>query len=270
MVGRSEAMRRIFQLIEMAAPTKCRVLIAGESGTGKELIARAIHAQSPRRDRPFVEMNCGAIPSELIESEMFGHVKGAFTGAIAERKGRFETASSGTLFLDEIGDMTPMTQTKLLRVLQEGVVTPVGSSENKTVDARIVCATSPFPEIALRRFGRISTTASTSSRRRTTREARGHPDGGALLREWAKPALPRASISCADAMAGMCELGPRTPRRRLMVPASHGYLPSDALRQGQAHRAQARAVNVSTSCIFSNQSLDGRRGIWDRRRTLSR
>ncbi len=144
MVGRSEAMRRIFQLIEMAAPTKCRVLIAGESGTGKELIARAIHAESPRRDRPFVEMNCAAIPAELIESEMFGHVKGAFTGAISERKGRFEAASGGTLFLDEIGDMSPMTQTKLLRVLQEGVVSPVGSSDVRPVDVRIVSATSRY------------------------------------------------------------------------------------------------------------------------------
>jgi two-component system nitrogen regulation response regulator NtrX len=144
MVGRSGAMRRIYQLIEMAAPTKCRVLVAGESGTGKELIARAIHALSPRREKPFVELNCAAIPAELIESEMFGHVKGAFTGAIAERKGMFEAASSGTLFLDEVGDMSPMTQTRLLRVLQEGVLTPVGSSESRSVDVRIVSATSKY------------------------------------------------------------------------------------------------------------------------------
>ncbi|HJS59758.1 MAG TPA: sigma-54 dependent transcriptional regulator [Vicinamibacteria bacterium] len=144
MAGRSEAMRRIYQLIEMAAPTKCRVLVAGESGTGKELIARAIHALSPRRERPFVELNCAAIPSELIESEMFGHVKGAFTGAHQERKGVFEAASAGTLFLDEVGDMSPLTQTKLLRVLQEGVVTPVGSRESRAVDVRIISATSKY------------------------------------------------------------------------------------------------------------------------------
>ena len=100
MVGRSEPMRRIYQLIEMAAPTKCRVFIAGESGTGKELIAGAVHALSPRRERPFIELNCAAIPSELIESEMFGHVKGSFTGAVSDRKGKFEAATTGTLFLD--------------------------------------------------------------------------------------------------------------------------------------------------------------------------
>ena len=142
MVGRSEPMRRIYQLVEMAAPTKCRVFISGESGTGKELIARAVHAVSPRRDRAFIEINCAAIPADLIESEMFGHVKGAFTGAVGDRKGKFESASGGTLFLDEIGDMSLMTQAKLLRALQEGQVTPVGSSESRPVDVRIVSATS--------------------------------------------------------------------------------------------------------------------------------
>jgi two-component system nitrogen regulation response regulator NtrX len=141
MIGRSEPMRRIYQLVEMAAPTKCRVFISGESGTGKELIARAIHAVSPRRDRPFIELNCAAIPAELIESEMFGHLKGAFTGAVSDRKGKFESASGGTLFLDEIGDMSLMTQAKLLRVLQEGQVTPVGSSDSRPVDVRILSAT---------------------------------------------------------------------------------------------------------------------------------
>ncbi len=142
MMGRSEAMRRIYQLIAMSAPTKCRVFISGESGTGKELIARAIHALSPRLDRPFVELNCAAIPTELIESEMFGHVKGAFTGAVSDRKGRFEAAHGGTLFLDEIGDMSLATQSKLLRVLQEGVITPVGSVASRPADVRIVSATS--------------------------------------------------------------------------------------------------------------------------------
>src|SRR5687768_10947706 len=142
MVGGSEPMRRIYQLVEMASPTRCRVLITGESGTGKELIARAIHSLSPRRERPFVETNCAAIPSELIESEMFGHMKGSFTGATGDRKGKFESATGGTLFLDEIGDMSLVTQAKLLRVLQEGVVTPVGSSEPRKIDVRILSATS--------------------------------------------------------------------------------------------------------------------------------
>jgi two-component system, NtrC family, nitrogen regulation response regulator NtrX len=142
MVGRSPIMRRIYQLVEMAAPTKCRVFVTGESGTGKELIARAIHALSPRREKPFVELNCAAIPSELIESEMFGHVRGSFTGAVGDRKGKFEAAHAGTLFLDELGDMSLMTQAKLLRVLQEGMVTPVGSTDARPVDVRVVCATS--------------------------------------------------------------------------------------------------------------------------------
>jgi two-component system nitrogen regulation response regulator NtrX len=154
MLGRSEAMTRIYQLVEMAAPTKCRVFVSGESGTGKELIARAIHALSRRRDGPFIEINCAAIPAELIESELFGHVKGAFTGAAGDRKGKFESASGGTLFLDEIGDMSAMTQAKLLRVLQEGEIMPVGSSETRPVDVRIVAATSKnlLEEIAAGRF----------------------------------------------------------------------------------------------------------------------
>jgi two-component system, NtrC family, nitrogen regulation response regulator NtrX len=142
MVGRSEAMQRVYQLVDMVAPTRARVLISGERGTGKELVARAIHALSPRRERSFMQLNCAAVPAELIESEMFGHVKGAFTGAVADRRGTFEAANGGTLFLDEIGDMSVVMQAKLLRVLQEGEVTPVGSSKSRPVDVRILAATS--------------------------------------------------------------------------------------------------------------------------------
>jgi two-component system nitrogen regulation response regulator NtrX len=142
MVGRSDAMQRVYQLVDMVAPTRARVLISGERGTGKELVARAIHALSPRRDKPFVQMNCAAVPGELVESEMFGHVKGAFTGAVSDRRGTFETAHTGTLFLDEIGDMGLVMQAKLLRVLQEGQLTPVGSSKSKSVDVRVFAATS--------------------------------------------------------------------------------------------------------------------------------
>jgi two-component system nitrogen regulation response regulator NtrX len=125
----------------MAAPTNGRVLIFGENGTGKELVARTVHALSRRKNQPFVEVNCAAIPEELIESELFGHVKGAFTGAVADRKGRFEAAHNGTIFLDEIGDMSLKTQAKVLRVLQEQVTEPVGSTSRVQVDVRVLAAT---------------------------------------------------------------------------------------------------------------------------------
>jgi two-component system nitrogen regulation response regulator NtrX len=125
----------------MAAPTNGRVLIFGENGTGKELVARNIHALSRRRAGPFVEVNCAAIPEELIESELFGHVRGSFTGAVADRRGKFELAHGGTIFLDEIGDMSLKTQAKVLRVLQEQVMEPVGGSNRIRVDARVLAAT---------------------------------------------------------------------------------------------------------------------------------
>jgi len=125
----------------MATPTNGRVLIYGENGTGKELVARTLHAQSRRRSGPFIEVNCAAIPEELIESELFGHVKGAFTGAVADRRGRFEAASGGTIFLDEIADMSVKTQAKVLRVLQEQVIQPVGGLQVVRVDVRVVAAT---------------------------------------------------------------------------------------------------------------------------------
>ena len=128
MVGESYAMAQLREQIAMAAPTNGRVLIFGENGTGKELVARSIHSLSRRRNAPFVELNCAAIPEELIESELFGHMKGAFTGAVADRRGKFELADGGTLFLDEIGDMTLKTQAKVLRALQEQVVEPVGGT----------------------------------------------------------------------------------------------------------------------------------------------
>src|SRR5690606_35992290 len=123
------------------APTDARVLITGENGTGKELVARAIHRLSPRSDAPFIEVNCAAIPSELIESELFGHVKGSFTGAHEDRAGKFELADGGTLFLDEIGDMSLAAQAKVLRALQEGLVTRVGSGKTIRVDVRVLSAT---------------------------------------------------------------------------------------------------------------------------------
>jgi two-component system nitrogen regulation response regulator NtrX len=153
-VGSSVAIQQVIERIEKVAPTPARLLITGENGTGKELVARAVHRLSPRASRAFVEVNCAAIPSELIESELFGHVKGSFTGAFADRIGKFELADGGTLFLDEVGDMSTAAQSKVLRVLQEGVITPIGSSRSVKVDVRVIAATNKKleDEIAAGRF----------------------------------------------------------------------------------------------------------------------
>jgi formate hydrogenlyase transcriptional activator len=140
-IGHSAALQQVLEQVELVAPTDSSVLILGETGTGKELIARAIHNASPRRARPFINVNCAAIPLDLLESELFGHEKGAFTGAIAQRIGRFEAAHGGTLFLDEIGDIPLALQSKLLRVLQEREFERVGSCRTQRVDVRIVAAT---------------------------------------------------------------------------------------------------------------------------------
>ncbi len=141
MVGESYAMRQLREQVAMAAPTNGRVLIYGENGTGKELVARTIHALSRRRTAAFVEVNCAAISEELIESELFGHVRGAFTGAVADRRGKFDVADGGTIFLDEIGDMSRKTQAKVLRVLQEQTMEAVGGTARIKVDARVIAAT---------------------------------------------------------------------------------------------------------------------------------
>ena len=139
--GHSKATAELMQLVEKVAPTDASIFIQGESGSGKEVLARQIHRMSKRSDEAFVAVNCGAIPKDLLESELFGHRKGAFTGAISDRKGRFELASGGTLFLDEIGDMSMDLQVKLLRVLQERVIYPVGTSQSMEIDDRVIAAT---------------------------------------------------------------------------------------------------------------------------------
>ncbi|HHS14481.1 MAG TPA: sigma-54-dependent Fis family transcriptional regulator [bacterium] len=141
MVGSSEVMKRVYRLIDRMAGAQTMVLITGESGTGKELVARAIHMNHPRAGQPFVEVNCAAVPDTLIESELFGHVKGAFTGAMNNRKGKFQSADGGTLFLDEIGDLSLMAQAKILRVLENQEVTPLGSERTENVDVRVISAT---------------------------------------------------------------------------------------------------------------------------------
>jgi DNA-binding NtrC family response regulator len=140
-VGHDHRMLKIFDLVDAVADNRTTVLMTGESGTGKSLVARAIHHRSPRRDKPFVEVSCGALPETLLESELFGHVKGAFTGAISDKPGRFLSADGGTIFLDEINSASPAMQVKLLRVLQERSFEPVGSSETRTVDTRVILAT---------------------------------------------------------------------------------------------------------------------------------
>jgi len=149
-IGKSEVMLRIFDLVSQVAPSRSTVLIQGESGTGKELIAKALHANSPRKDKPFVPVNTGSMPSDLLESTLFGHVKGAFTSAIATKKGLFEVANGGTLFLDEIGNMGMDTQAKILRVLQDRRFTPLGGTQETQVDVRIVAATNVDLRTAVR------------------------------------------------------------------------------------------------------------------------
>jgi len=141
LVGSTPAMAKLRDTIELAAPTNATVLVVGESGTGKELVARAIHQRSPRRDQPFVQVNCAAIPEELIESELFGHEKGSFTGAVRKQTGKFVAADGGTIFLDEVGDMSARTQAKVLRVLESGDVEPVGADKVVRVNVRVVAAT---------------------------------------------------------------------------------------------------------------------------------
>jgi sigma-54 specific flagellar transcriptional regulator A len=148
-IGTSRAIKRIYELIEKVSNSDSTVLILGESGTGKELVAKNIHFKSVRADRPFIPVNCGAIPTELLESELFGHEKGAFTGAVASRIGRFELADGGTIFLDEIGEMQPILQVKLLRVLQERSFERIGGTKTVNVDVRIVAATNQNLEDAV-------------------------------------------------------------------------------------------------------------------------
>ena len=148
-IGRSAPMQEIFATIERVAPTRATVLVAGESGTGKDMIARAIHYHSPRRDRPFVKINCAALPENLIESELFGYEKGAFTGATVSKPGKFEQAHTGTAFLDEIGDVPPGTQVKLLRVLQERAFERLGSNQTREIDVRVIAATNADLRAAL-------------------------------------------------------------------------------------------------------------------------
>jgi sigma-54 specific flagellar transcriptional regulator A len=210
--GRSPLVRALHHLIDQVAEHDTNVLILGESGTGKELVARNIHELSARREQPFVPVNCGAIPAELLESELFGHEKGAFTGAITARKGRFELAEGGTLFLDEIGDMNLNMQVKLLRVLQERVYERVGGSTSLHCDVRIIAATHRNLEDAIvaATSARTSTTASRCSRSRHRRCASASKTCRCSSRRWCR------AISAPGAKASVSRLppSPRWPQIR--------------------------------------------------------
>jgi two-component system response regulator PilR (NtrC family) len=151
MIGKSREMRKVYTLIKKVAETTANVLVLGESGTGKELVAKAIHAHSPRKDKPFIAINCGGIPETLLESELFGYMKGSFTGAYAEKAGLFEIARGGTVFLDEVGELPPVLQVKLLRVVQEKTFLRIGGTESIRVDVRIISATNRNLEEMIRK-----------------------------------------------------------------------------------------------------------------------
>jgi formate hydrogenlyase transcriptional activator len=174
-IGKSPAIQRVLEQVAIVAPTDSTVLLHGETGTGKELIARAIHNLSSRRERPYVRMNCAAIPSGLLESELFGHERGAFTGALLQRKGRFELADGGSLFLDEIGDISLELQPKLLRAIQEQEFERLGSSKTIRVNVRLIAATHRDLPTMIREgsFREIFSIDSTSSRSRSHRYAKG-------------------------------------------------------------------------------------------------
>src|SRR5580700_7167016 len=162
-VGTAPAMQDVYRLVRLAAPKQANVLLIGETGTGKEIIAKAIHKLSRRSDGPFIRVNCGALHENLLESELFGHIKGSFTGAVENKTGRFEAAHGGTIFLDEINSTSPKLQVKLLRVLQEREFERVGESRTIRVDVRFIAATTPRSKISLRKanFARICTIVST-------------------------------------------------------------------------------------------------------------
>ena len=229
LLGKSRAMQKVFELIGKIHSTKTSVLITGESGTGKELVARAIHTEGTRADKPFVAVNCGAIPEELMESELFGHKRGAFTGAVADTRGLFRDADGGTLFLDEIGELSLGLQVKLLRALQERKIKPVGGSDEIEVDVRVIAATNRDLEAEVARGGFAPRSVLSPQRDRGAHPAaapapRGHPAARralpAQVRRRARPAR-HAAVARGDAAA-------RIPRFFPATSASSGRTSSSA------------------------------------------
>src|ERR671927_60167 len=240
-IGTSESLQRVFRLVEKVAATNTNILVYGESGTGKELVARAIHHNSPRADRPFVAINCGALPETLLESELFGHTKGAFTGATGARPGLFRSAEGGTVFLDEIGEISQALQVRLLRAVQEHEVTPLGASAPARFDARIICATNRDleREVTEGRFREDLPLLARHFVKRTARE-QGHeekpiePAAMTALINYNWPgnvrelqnAIERAFTLSGDALT----LAPPPPRVRAAAGASAAVRDPDGLR----------------------------------------
>ncbi|MEW6431730.1 MAG: sigma-54 dependent transcriptional regulator [Myxococcota bacterium] len=291
MVGQGEAMKRIYALIQRAAPSEGRVLITGENGSGKELIARAIHQHSKRKGGPFVKLNCAAVPHELIESELFGHEKGSFTGAITARRGKFELADGGTLFLDEVGDMPPAMQAKLLRVLQEGELERVGATETLKVDVRVIAATNKDleKEIAAGRFREdlyfrlnvvqihapplrerredlpalIDAFMDEACRKNGRKPLRLVPEALQRMAEYDYPGNVRELRNLVERLAILCE-GPLVsradaealmPRRRAAAPASIGAEASSTLPMDAAPAPAAPTIIVPTTRFRPDKSF---------------
>ena len=255
-VGSSRAVKGVIERIEKVAPTAARVLITGENGTGKELVARAIHTLSPRGDQPFVEVNCAAIPTELIESELFGHMKGSFTGAFADRAGKFELADGGTLFLDEVGDMSLSAQAKVLRALEEAVISRVGSGKTLAVDVRVVAATNKDlrAEIAA---GRFRGSALPAQRRADRGAAAARPPG---RRAAAGRALHR-SLDRARRAPGQGRR-PRRPETARRVRLARQHPRAAQCRRAPPH-SRPRSDGHRIGCGADRGRGDGGRGTGD-------
>ena len=247
LIGNSPEMRKIYQVIEQAAPTSASVLITGESGTGKELVAQTIHQLSPRAAFPFVAINCAAIPETLLESEIFGHEKGAFTGAADRRQGCFELADRGTLFLDEIGEMTPATQVKLLRVLQERKFRRLGGRTEQSVDVRVIAATNIDPVEAVQDGQAARGSVLPAERVRVPAAAAARAQGGSAAAgpgvhqrvQHAQPEVDRRRRSAGDADARAVRLARQRAR------AAQRDRARDDSRARAVHRAEAPAAGRS-------------------------
>ena len=230
-VGRSRAMEDVIRKAELVAETKSTVLITGETGTGKELVARAIHARSAQRDMPLIKVNCAAIPETLLESELFGHVRGAFTGAATSKKGKFALADGGTILLDEIGTMSPVLQSKLLRVLQEREFEPLGSERSQQVDVRVIAATNrDLRQMVVGRHlsGRSVSTGSTSSPSRCRRSGTGAKTS---------PFSPNTSCASINSAQASASIASRTASTRNLRPTN-----------GRATSASSRIPSSALSC----------------------